>query len=227
MLGITTTEGTSSLRGPRSSTLEAEEGRIQHSAVSPTRITEEPLTAEPTEPQQEQISTLQLADETKSDTICRLKARYLWTLDKVQEFEKGPIYRCLLWFPIIQQTFKAVFVRGAPFTHVLGSIFIISFLLVEIPHFSARKPLSKEGRREAQELMTKWDQDSKLQTLAASRLILLLHLERDIILSSFRHPVSSLGMAQQPLCRRLVGPRVVGIPNHGTFGLCDARRLKS
>ena len=85
-----------------------------------------------------------------------LDAHYRRSLDIIQEYEKGPTYRTLLWLPIIQQFCKSCLVKGAPMTQILGYTFMASFFLVELLLLAARSPLEEPEAEKALELMRVW-----------------------------------------------------------------------
>ena len=91
-----------------------------------------------------------------------LEARFRRNLEQVQDYEKGPTYRLILWYPMVVQLAKATLVRGAPFTIALGMIYLLSFLLIEGCLFAARKPLEEDDRAKALELLRSW---SKLEAV--------------------------------------------------------------
>jgi hypothetical protein len=72
-----------------------------------------------------------------------LDARFRRNLEQVQDYEKGPTYRAMLWLPIIQQLGKACLVKGAPLTIFFGAVFMFSFAVVEVLLIYARSPLNR------------------------------------------------------------------------------------
>jgi len=87
-----------------------------------------------------------------------LDARFRKNLEQVQDFEKGPTYRLIIWYPMVQQLAKATQVgfSGAWFTLSVGMLFLLSFGIVEALLFAVRKPLDGDGREKALKLLRKW-----------------------------------------------------------------------
>jgi hypothetical protein len=85
-----------------------------------------------------------------------VEARHRRNLEQVQEYEKGPTYPFLLWFPVVQQLAKACLVSGSRFTIAVGAVFMVSFLIAEILLLSPRSPLTRNEHTEALKLMHSW-----------------------------------------------------------------------
>lgn len=60
-----------------------------------------------------------------------LDAKLRENLEQVQDFEKGPTYRLIIWYPMVQQLAKATQVgfSGAWFTISVGMLFLVSFVV--------------------------------------------------------------------------------------------------
>jgi len=95
-----------------------------------------------------------LLDQKKIEEL--QEARLLGILDRVQNFEKGPVLRFLLWFPMVQQFCKACLVSGSPSTTAMGAVFMASFVMVELLLFFARKPLERGEGFKAMLIMREW-----------------------------------------------------------------------
>ncbi len=75
---------------------------------------------------------------------------YRVLLHKVSDYEKGPMLRLFVWLPMCLQLLKVALVRGALITQILGFIFFISWLVVELLLDIAEwLPLQKSDRYDA------------------------------------------------------------------------------
>lgn len=84
-------------------------------------------------------------------------ARFRKNLEQAQDFETGPSFRMMLWFPMVQGLAKATMVSGAPFTMAIGVVYLVSFLTVEGLLFAVRRPLSAGDRAKAMKLLREWE----------------------------------------------------------------------
>ena len=75
---------------------------------------------------------------------------------KIQDQEKGPTYRILLWLPIVQNFSKVFLVHGSRLAITVGVVFLLSFLLVECPRLAAMRESNEHDRKKAVYLVNRW-----------------------------------------------------------------------
>lgn len=62
----------------------------------------------------------------------RCRAAFAIQLHKLDQSERGPLYRIIIWIPMLLQFLKIAVVSGAHFSRMIGLVFLLSWLTVEV-----------------------------------------------------------------------------------------------